>query len=296
MNSTEPLGPRSGEHVAATEPALPLDGLPQEEHIEQAYLFKSLLDRLEGNVPVQELMESAQHEILATTKLPMAIEFMLGELRHSGCFATAMQQLSHYFRPFQTYLIREAEDDRGRFDMRVAFAVLKKEAEYRAQGASRQGMFLFQFETLCRNRLNYDRGLKAMSDDPIYDQAWQTWILTVRRQVGLVDLADLIFVRSAHYQPRRRDLLSDDPAATQPLFGDKEGRIAQASRTKEPLLLFASLQRQLGYPAVPRPTKEDPNRDLVPQLVRQVERLEGRVKLLEDEQRGGIDLSKFYTE
>jgi hypothetical protein len=34
---------------------------------------------------------------------------------------------------------------------------------------------------------------------------------------------------------------------------------------------------------------------LVPQLLRRMERLETRLKLLEDEQRGGIDLTKFYA-
>ena len=37
-----------------------------------------------------------------------------------------------------------------------------------------------------------------------------------------------------------------------PLFGEKEGKIAKASRGRDPLFLFAALQRQLGYPEVPR--------------------------------------------
>jgi hypothetical protein len=268
--------------------------LSREEYIEQAYFFRRLLDRYPGNEPVQELMASIQQEVLSTTKLPMAIEFMLGELKHSGGFAQAMSRLSHYFTSFQTFLIREAEDDRGRFDLRIAFAILCKEAEYRAEKATTQGEFLFQFETLCRNRLSYDRGLAAMAEDPIYDAAWRNWILTVRRQIGLVDLADMIYVRSAHYRPRRRDLTVEDPALVQPLFGDKEGRIALANRRKDPLVLFASLQRQLGYPVVPRPERASETIDLLPQLARRVERMEARLKLLEEEQKGGIDLTKFY--
>ena len=46
--------------------------------------------------------------------------------------------------------------------MRVAVAVLRSEANYRASAASRQGIFLYQFEALCRNRLGYDRGLEAV--------------------------------------------------------------------------------------------------------------------------------------
>ena len=79
------------------------------------------------------------------------------------------------------------------------------------------------------------------------------------------------------------------------LFGDQEGRIALANRRKDPLFLFAALQRQLNYPKVPRPVKADPDAELLPRMVKMVEQLKTRVKLLEDEQRDhGIDLSQFY--
>ena len=74
----------------------------------------------------------------------------------------AMQQLRHYFSPFQTYLMSEAESDRGRFDIRVAIEILQREAEYRAKTPSRQGLFMYEFEALCRNRLTYDQGLAAI--------------------------------------------------------------------------------------------------------------------------------------
>lgn len=41
-----------------------------------------------------------------------------------------MQRLSHYFTPFQIYVIEEAESDRGRFDMRVAVEILRHESAY----------------------------------------------------------------------------------------------------------------------------------------------------------------------
>ena len=78
------------------------------------------------------------------------------------------------------------------------------------------------------------------------------------------------------------------------LFGAKEGRIAQANRQKDPLLLLSALQRQLGYPAVPRLEPADDTREVIPLLVRRLERLEQRLKLVEEEQKGGIDLEKFY--
>jgi hypothetical protein len=55
------------------------------------------------------------------------------------------------------------------------------------------------------------------------------------------------------------------------------------------------LQRHLGYPTVPRQERVRETIDLLPQLARRVERMEARLKLLEEEHKGGIDLSKFYA-
>ena len=272
--------------------------LDQEECIEQAFFFHALRERLDHRIPMQELLASLKEEVLSTTKLPLAIDFLLNELLHQGVVNTAMAQLGHYFTPFQTLIVAEAEDDRGRFDLRIGLQILAREAQYRGEQANLQGVFLYQFESLCRNRLPYDQGLAAMSADPIYDVPWQDWLLTLRRQIGLVDLADMIYVRSSYYLNHRQQSgqfpEKRNPSVAVPLFGEGEGKIALANRKKDPLLLFAALQRQLGYPEVPRPSQLDENVDLVPQLARRMERLETRLKLLEDEQRGGIDLSQFY--
>ena len=269
--------------------------LDREEYVEQAYLFRTLSERLPENIPLQDLLAQTRDEVLATTRLPMAIDFLLAELKHCGVFGPAMQTLSHYFAPFQSYLIVESENERGRFDIRVALEVLRAEAEYRAEGASRPGLFLFQFETLCRNRLNYDRGLAAIAQDPRYDEPWSAWVLELRRHVGLVDLADLVYARSRLALMRipveRRPALEDLPLI---LFGEKEGRIALANRGKDPLFLFAALQRHLGYPPVPRTKPVDETREILPQVLRRLERLETRTKLLEEEQKGGFDLTRFY--
>ncbi len=146
--------------------------------------------------------------------------------------------------------------------------------------------------------MGYDRGLAAVAGDPIFDAAWREWILLVRHQVGLVDFADLIFVRSEHYLRRQQATrgASDEPANARPaLFGEGEGRIALANRGKDPLLLFNALHRHLGYPDVPRPAKPDDAPELVPQLLRRVDRLEARMKLAEEELKGGIDLTRFYA-
>ncbi|HKD37608.1 MAG TPA: hypothetical protein VKB78_12440 [Pirellulales bacterium] len=270
--------------------------LDREEHVEQAHLFHALGERMKQNIAVQELLLSLKEEILATTRLPLAMDYLAAELKLIGVFSTAMAKLPHYFTPFQTFVIAEAEDERGKFDLSVALKVLEREAQYRAAGATPQGIFLYQFECLCRNRLGYDKGLEAIAGDPMFDENWRTWILTVRRQVGIIDFADMIYVRSERYlQDAHRRGVPEANLKAAPLFGEREGRISWANRRKDPLLLFAALHRQLGYPGVPRLDPIDKSPELIPALLRRVERLETRLKLLEEEQKGGIDLSKFYA-
>jgi len=269
--------------------------LDREEYVEQGYFYRTLSERLPQNMPLQELLRQVKEEMLGSTKLPMAIDFLRTELEHTGEFGSAMARLPHYFSPFQTYLVQEAENDRGRFDLRTALEILRAEAGYRAQEVSPQGLFLFQFEALCRNRLRYDPGLTAMSGDPVYDDDWRAWILNVRHQIGLLDLADLLFIRSELFHERRQKRTGDSGEPKQlVLFGAKEGGIALANRGKDPLYLFAALQRHLGYPEVPRPKPPDDTAQVIPQLKRRMERLEHRMKLIEEEQREGIDITKFY--
>lgn len=272
--------------------------LEHEEYVEQAHFFRVLGERLLENIPAQEILASVREELLATTKLPLAVDFLLSELRHQGAFAEGMKKLGHYFSPFQCYVITESENDRRRFDLRIGLQILAREAEYRIEpNLTLQGLFLFQFETLCRNRLSYDLGLEAMANDSSYDPPWHDWILTVRRQLGIVELADMIYVRSDFYREKQATVSGSeaDLAPEQVLFGSREGRIAWANRAKDPLMLFAAMQRHLGYPQVPRTKQADPEERLLPSLARRVEQLESRMKLIQEEQRGGINLEQFYT-
>lgn len=278
----------------------PVAPLGSEEYVEQAHVFAALAKRLQENVPTQEALTSLREEVLATTKLPMAIDFLLAELRHAGAMSLAMVGLPHYFTPLQAYLIEAAEQEQGRFDLRIGLQLLQKEAEYRAgKGESpptRAGLFLFQFEALARNRLKYSRGLEAIAGDPAYDEVWRDWVLSLRSKMGFADMADLIYVHSEHYRTRKtagRELQQSDQPVV--LFGEREGRIALANRRKDPLFLFNSLHRQLGYPSPPRPARATETEQLsLPQLARRLEQIEKRITLVEEEQRGGIDLTKFY--
>jgi len=192
--------------------------------------------------------------------------------------------------------MREAEAERGRFDLRIAIEILRHEAEYRGKSPIPQAMFMYHFECLCRNRLKYDPGLGAVAGDPIYDENWRLWINELRTRIGMVDFADMIYVRSQFNLIHRTRPGEPPPEAEKPvLFGEKEGKIAWANRRKDPLYLFAALQRHLGYPKVPRPKRPDESVTILPMLNLLVQRLEARVKLLEDESRGGIDITRFYS-
>jgi len=112
----------------------------------------------------------------------------------------------------------------------------------------------------------------------------------------LVDIADLLFLASDEYRVKMEEAGQSTEGKGPFLFGRKEGRIAVGNRRREPLFLFAAMQRHLGYPTVPRPKPADENKDVIPQMLRRMERLESRIKLMEEERRAGIDITKFYAE
>lgn len=269
--------------------------LDREEYIEQAYFFRAYHERLDENLPSQEILSGIREEILATTKLPYALDILRDEMMHKGRVCEGMAHLSHYFAPFQAFVMSRAEEERSKFDQRIALQVLEREAKYRADSPSPAGLFVFQFECIARNRLGYTDGLAAMAADPIFDADWSEWILKARTQLGSVEFADLIYFRSESYvEERRRSAGSEYAPSGRVLFGRQEGRIARANRGKDPLYLFAALQRQLGYPSVPR-SKSQRELQLPPLLEQRLQRLEKRLQLLESETQGKLDLSEFYV-
>jgi hypothetical protein len=270
--------------------------LDRSEYVEQAYVYQVLRERSQIGLPIQEQLEQIRYELLTTTNLPIAIDYLLTELKHSGQMAPAMYKLAHYFTPFQSYLVEEAEKESGRFAMETALQVLEGESKYRVTEHNAAGLFFYQFEVLCRNRLNYDRGLTAISNDPTFDARWAKWILMLRAQVGLVDMADLLFLASEEYRVKLEESGHSTEGKGPFLFGRKEGRIAMGNRKREPLFLFGAMQRHLGYPKVPRPKPINENKDAIPQMMRRMERLESRIKLMEEERRTGIDITKFYAD
>lgn len=267
--------------------------LDREEHIEQAYCFRVFRERLGENLAAQEILEQIHEEILTITRLPLAIQFLATELKHSGLLSSGFARLAHYFTPFQTFVVGRAEEEGFRFPMETALLVLQREAEYRAGTPTPSGMFTFQFEVLCRNRLGYDEGLAAMAAHPFYDADWRAFLTSLCRQLGVVDFAEIVYLRSEYYvQEQRRKEAGYEPPLP-PLFGEKEGRIARANCGRDPLLFFAALQRQLAYPEVPQPKPRDDAAFKVEAMQSKMRELEQRIKLLEGEVRGQVDLSQF---
>jgi hypothetical protein len=267
--------------------------LDREEYIEQAYFFRVLRERMGTNLAAQDILERVHEEILSTTRLPYAIQFLATEMKHSGLLSSGFARLPHYFTPFQAFVVGRTEVEGLRFGMESALLILEREASYRADQPTPSGAFVYQFEVLSRNKLGYDEGLAAMTVDPLFDDDWREYVAFVRRQGGTVDFADLVYLRSEAYvlEQRRQDSAYEPPVPA--LFGAKEGKIARANRGRDPLFLFAALQRQLGYPEVPRPVTRDDLASKLATLQARYKELESRVKLLEQELKGQVDLSEF---
>lgn len=271
--------------------------LDREEYVEQAYFFRVYRERLEAKVSAQAILSSIHEELLSTTKLPMAVQFLTGEILLTGRLGDGMARLPHYFSAFQTYVMRMAEEDRSKFELKTALHVLEREAAYRTESPTPAGLFVYQFECLSRNRLGYDRGLEAMAADSMYDETWREWAKKIRRLLGAADFADLIFSRSEYYlnEQRRKRKNPDFQPKFPILFGAKEGRIAFANRGKDALYMFAALQRHLNYPQVPFSKPATGIERDIPMLQAKIEQLEKRIQLIESELKGSLDLSQFYA-
>lgn len=276
---------------------MPTPVLDREEYVEQAYFFRTYRERIDDNVPAQEVLTSLNVELLSTTRLPLAVSFLAGEMQLHGRIGDGMAKLAHYFTAFQTFVMQRAEVEDSKFDVRMALRLLEHEAQYRCGTPQPQALFVYQFECIARHQLGYDRGLSAVAQDGLYSADWRDWIEGLRRQLGMKDFADLIYLRSQQFFDEARRLRPEEglEPSVPVLFGAQEGRIAKAHRGKDPLHMFAALQRHLGYPLVPRPIRKSVRPTFEPHVEMRFQRLENKLGLLESEVQGGIDLSQFYV-
>ena len=70
-------------------------------------------------------------------------------------------------------------------------------------------------------------------------------------------------------------------------------RIHIQNPVDDPLFLFAALQRQLNYPEVPRPRPTDDTQSRMEAIQTKLREMEARLRLVEGELRGQVDLSQF---
>ena len=273
-----------------------MPNLDRDEYIEQAYFFAAFRERMLDGHPAQEILSRIGEELLSTTNLPRAVSYMQAECKLTGHIAPAMRAMPHYFSPFQTFVVEKAEAEIGRFDFDLGLLILEREARYRAEGATPAGMFVYQFEAIARNRLGYRDGLKAMAGDDLFDENLKEYVNTLLARLGDVDFADLIFIRSQFFLNERRKKNPEAVPKFPILFGEKEGKIARAHRGRDPAFLFSALQRQLGYPEVPRPKRFTESEAKLNVLEERVVQLENRLKVLENEISGNeLDLNQVLV-
>src|SRR5437588_4584108 len=105
--------------------------LDREEYIEQAYFFRVFRERLASELVAQEILQRIHDEILSTTRLPYAIQFLATELKHTGLLSSGFARLAHYFTPFQAFVIGQTEAEGSRISIATALLILEREAEYR---------------------------------------------------------------------------------------------------------------------------------------------------------------------
>src|SRR5262249_33918164 len=154
-------------------------------------------------------------------------------VKHTGLLSSGFARLGHYFAPFQAFVLQGTEDERKKFDIGLGLLVLEREAQYRAGNISPAGLFVYQFETMSRNRLGYEAGIRAMQADSYYAADWKQFLGDIWSQLGVVDFADLIFLRSELYVSERWRADEDYVPKLPPLFGEKEGKIARANRGRD---------------------------------------------------------------
>src|ERR1700730_3483147 len=126
--------------------------LEREEYIEQAYFFRVLRERVAMNLAAQDILEHIHEEILSTTRLPYAIQFLATELKHSGLLSSGFARLPHYFTSFQAFVMSRTEEEALHFSIETGLLILEREASYRSAEPTPEGLFVYQFEVLSRNK------------------------------------------------------------------------------------------------------------------------------------------------
>jgi len=234
---------------------------------------------------------------LSLTRLPLAIQFLATELKHTGLLSSGFARLPHYFAPFQAFVIRQSEEEKRRFALETALLILGAGKRNIARASRRRPASSFtSFEVLSRNRLGYDQGLQAMQADPFYAEAWQKYVEMVRRHVGVVDFADLVYLRSQFY------VLEQQPAGP-PTMSRRWSHCSARRRARSPKRIAAGTlciclppcSAKLGYPEVPKPQPRDDPGEQSRKPSPPSRELEMRASCSRRSNEGQVDLSPFLN-
>src|SRR5947207_14065066 len=105
--------------------------LDREEYIEQAYFFRTMRERVEYKMPTQQILDHLPQEILSTTRLPIAVQFIGSELKHSGRVSSGFTQIPHYFTPLQELVMQNTEPEMKKFTLDAGQFIRKRAPQTR---------------------------------------------------------------------------------------------------------------------------------------------------------------------
>ncbi len=232
--------------------------LDREEYVEQAYFFRTFRERVADNLPTQDVLATLDQEILTTTRLPMAVQFLATEIKHTGLLATGFERLHALLHPVPG--VRRPPGRGGEAAVQHGDRPARPGAGGHLPGQQADPAGAVRLPV--RDDLPQPARLRRRADRDERRPVLRRRLEGVpgdrsARQVGVVDFADLVYYgRSSRSSSSGGGTRTFEPSVPM-LFGEKEGKIAKASRGRDPLFLFAALQRQLSYPEVPRTKVRD---------------------------------------
>ena len=233
--------------------------LDREEYVEQAYFFRTFRERSPTTCRRRTSSTRVHEELLTSTRLPYAVQFLAAELKHTGLARHGFAKLPHYFTAFQAFVVAAG---RGGEDAVPDGRPRSWCSNARPRTAPRQptqaGAVRLPVRDDRPQPARLPRRLRRDDGRPVLRRR----LAGIHRRTGRGRSATSTSPTSSTcgrsctcIEQRRANPAFEPPLP--PLFGEKEGKIAKASRGRDPLYLFAALQRQLGYPEVPRYKQRD---------------------------------------
>ena len=150
--------------------------LDREEYIEQAYLFRVFAERIAAGIAAQEALVSIGQEVLATSKLPMAIDYLVGELKLVGTLSTAMVRLPPLLHRLPD--LRDATGRGGGGPVRHADGAgdARARGDLPRRGGDAAGAVLLPLRVPVAEPPRLRPRPRRVAADDIFDADWKAWI------------------------------------------------------------------------------------------------------------------------